>query len=144
MGGIAGKGTEFRRWNSGTGEWEALAEITNIALAGQSRELYDNTTLDTAGGYRTVVPGFRVGGTYTLSMNFSRDTYEQMFDDFESDDEQNYEICFPDDEKTTKEFSGYVQDLGEAISVVDIITNDVTIRVSGQPSINSGSGPSPG
>lgn len=144
MGGIAGKGTEFRRWNSATGEWEAQAEITNITLAGQTREIYDNTTLDTTGGYRTGVPGFRSGGTYTLAMNFTRDTYEQMIDDFESDTLQNYEICFPDDENTTKEFSGYVTELGESIPVGDIIKNDVSIFVYGQPTINSGSGPSAG
>ena len=34
---ISGVGTEFRRWNSTTGEWDAIAEINSITGPGMSR-----------------------------------------------------------------------------------------------------------
>ena len=141
---ISGVGTQFRRWNSAIGEWEALAEITGITGPGMSRGTSDTTALDTTGGYKTFIGAFRDAGTVSLAMNFTRDTYEQMKDDFESDDTQNYEIVLPDDENTTLEFEGLVTELPLTIPTDDKITADVTIKISGQPDLNSGSGPSAG
>ena len=138
----SGKGTEFRRWKSVTGEWEALAEIKSINGPGMSRGTSDTTTLDTPGGYKTFIGAFRDPGTVSMSMNFTRDTYEQMKADFEDDTLQNYEIVLPDDETTTLEFEGLVTELPLAVPTDDVITADVTIKVSGQVNLESGSGPS--
>jgi hypothetical protein len=73
-------------------------------------------------------------------MNFTRATYELMNTDFESSFLQNYEIYLPDTEGTSFEFEGLVTELGLAIPADDKITADVTIKVSGQIVINSGSG----
>lgn len=141
---ISGVGTEFRRWNTATGEWESIAEVNSITGPGMSRETIDTTSLDTTGGYRTFIASFRDPGTISMSMNFSRDTYEQMKTDFEDDSAQNYEIVLPDDEKTTIEFEGFVTELPISISADDKVSADVTIKVTGQVTINSGSGPSAG
>lgn len=141
---ISGVGTLFRRWNSTTGAWENIAEITNITGPGMSRESIDTTALDTDGGYRTFITGFRNAGTVTLAMNFRRDEYETMKTDFESDDLQNYEIVLPDDDNTSLEFEGLVTELPLAIPPDEKVTADVTIQISGQVNLESGSGPSPG
>jgi hypothetical protein len=143
MSGIAGMGTKFRRWNSATGEWEAIAEITNVDLSGMKRTTTEDTALDTPGGYETFIGGLRSGGDLKLSMNFTRNTYDLMLADFNSDLKQNYEIVFPDDDVTSFEFEGLVTDVPFKIDK-NKITADVTIKISGQPAINSGSGPSPG
>ena len=140
---ISGVGTEFRRWNSTTGEWDAIAEINSITGPGMSRATFDTTSLDTPGGYRTFLAGLRNPGTITLAMNFTRDTYETMKTDFESDDEQNYEIVLPDDDTTTLEFVGLVTELPLTIPEEKVAVN-VTIQISGQVTVESGSGPSPG
>jgi predicted secreted protein len=98
--------------------------------------------LDSTGGYRQFIGGFRDGGTVTLPMNFTRSTYEIMNTDFESDVLQNYEILLPDTELTSFEFTALVTELGLAIPADDKITADVTLKVSGQVVINSGSGSS--
>ena len=137
----AGVGTIFRRWNpllAGTNKWENIAEINSITGPSMSRDTIDVTSLDSIGGYREFITGFRKAGTVALKMNFTRSTYELMKDDFESDDAQNYEIILPDDENTTLEFQGYVTELPLTIPADDKMTADVTIQISGQVVINSG------
>lgn len=137
---IAGVGTKFRRWDGAN--WDDIAEINSIAGPNKSRDTIDTTSLDSTGGYRTFIGGFRDGGTVTLPMNFTRDTYEVMNTDFESDDLQNYEIYLPDAENTSFEFEALVTELGLGIPADDKVTADVTLKVSGQVTINSGSGSS--
>jgi predicted secreted protein len=135
---VAGVGTKFRRWNKVN--WVDIAEINSITGPNKSRTTIDTTSLDSTGGYREFIGGFRDGGTVTLPMNFTRATYDLMNDDFESDTLQNYEIYLPDTEGTSFEFEALVTELGLAIPVDDKITADVTLKVSGQIVINSGSG----
>jgi len=137
---ISGKGTQFRRWNTSTGQWENIAQINSITGPGMSRDTIDTTALDTTGGYRTFITGFRNPGTLTLTMNFTRDTYEQMKSDFEDDTPKNYEIVLPDDDNTSLEFQGLVTELPLTIPPDDKVTADVTIQISGQVSLESGSG----
>jgi len=137
---IAGVGTKFMRWDADTSTWEALAEINSISGPTKTRDFIDVTSLDSTGGYREFIAGFRDGGTVTLNMNFTRSTYDKMNDDFEDDDAQNYEIILPDDDVTSFEFSGLVTELPLEITTDDKVTANVTIKVNGQVTINSGSG----
>jgi len=131
---IAGVGTKFFR--NGT----ALAEVNSINGPGMTRDFIDVTSLDSTGGYREFIAGFRDGGTVTLNMNFTRATYELMKEDFENDDEQIYEIVLPDADSTSVEFVGLVTELPLTIPTDDKVTADVTIKVSGQVTVNSGTG----
>jgi len=140
---IAGVGTKFRRWGGNANpNWVDIAEITSIDGPTKSRDTIEVTNLDSTGGYREFIGGFRDGGTVTLPMNFTRETYETMNDDFEDDDLQNYEILLPDTEATSFEFTALVTELGLAVPADDKISADVTLKVSGQVVINSGSGSS--
>jgi len=141
---ITGKGTKFRRWNSATGAWEDIAKITNIDFGSGARDMHEVTTLGSTGGYREYIPGFRAGGTVTLSMIFDRDGYETMKNDFESDTKQNYEVVLADSENTSQEFEGFVSEMSLAIPFDAPITSEVTIQITGEPNLESGSGPSPG
>jgi len=140
---IAGVGTQFRRWNSSLGAWASIAEINSIDWSGMSRATFETTSLDTVGGYRTFKGSFRDPGQIVLNMNFTRDTYEQMLTDFDDDDELSYEIVLPDDDNTSIEFEGLVTELPFTIPG-EKVTANTTIKLSGQVTINSGSGPSPG
>jgi predicted secreted protein len=134
----AGVGTLFRRWSGAA--WVNLAEINSISGPNMTRDTIDVTSLDSTGGYREFIGGFRDGGTVQLNMNFIRASLDTMKDDFESDDLQNYEIVLPDDENTTLEFTGLVTELPLEIPPDDKITMAVSIKVSGQVTVNSGSG----
>ncbi len=134
---ISGVGTIFQRWNESTNKWEAVANITNISGPSATRNTLDTTTLDTEGGYRTFITGFRDAGEITMSMNFTRTAYDIMFGDFESDDPHNYEIILPDEENTSIEFEGFVT--GVPLTIPEgVATMEVTIKISGPIAVNSG------
>ena len=135
---VAGVGTEFRRWSGSA--WVQLSEINSITGPTMTRDFIDVTSLDSTGGYREFITGFRDAGTISLSMNFTRSTYNTFQDDFESPDTHYYEIVLPDVENTTLEFAGLVTEIPITIPTDDKITADVTIKISGPVVLNSGSG----
>jgi len=142
-----GIGTKFFRWSdqassSGTGVWEPIGEITAISGPDKSRETVDVTTLDSTDGYREFITALRDAGSISLTMNFTRNTYELMNDDFEDDDKQNYEILLPDADNTSLEFEGLVTELPLDVPLDDKISADVTIKISGKVTLNSGGGSS--
>ena len=134
---VAGVGTVVQRWN-GTSAWESIAEVTNISGPGFTREMIDVTSLDSTGGWREFISGFRDGGTLVLSMNYTRDGLDAFSDDFTSNDVQNYEIILPDDDNTSLEFEGLVQEFPLTIPTDSQITMEVTIKITGPVTINSG------
>jgi len=133
---VSGVGTQFRRWSGSV--WQDLSEINSITGPTMTRDFIDVTSLDSTGGYREFITGFRDAGTISLSMNFTRDTYDFFKADFESPDNHYYEICLPDVENTTMEFMGLVTEVPITIPTDDKITADVTIKITGQVLINSG------
>lgn len=135
-GAIAGIGAIFQRWdstlNSSAGGWVKLANINNISGPGMSRDTIDVSTLDTVGGYREFITGFRNPGTMTLEMNFTATDYTILKNDFELDTAQNYRVILPDATHTSFEFEGLVTELPLTIPPDNKITVNVTIQISGQ------------
>jgi len=139
---VAGVGAQFRRWD-GAGAWASLSDVKNIEGPTMARDFIDTTALDTDGGYRTFIAGFRDAGEVTLTINFTRAVWELLKTDYESDTLQNYEIVLPDSDNTSLEFEGLVTGLPLTIPPDDVVTSVVVIKISGQVTLNSGSGPSP-
>ena len=139
MSAISGVGTGFFRWDVNTGVWDKIAQVKSIAGPTMTRAFIDTTTLDTTGGYRTFIAGFRDPGQITLSMNFEREGYEAMKLDFEVEEVQNYQIVLPDTDSTSLMFEGLVTELPLNIPTDDVVTADVTIKVTGSVNLESGS-----
>ena len=59
--------------------------------------------------------------------------------DFESPIAQNYQIILPDEFETSLEFEGLVTELPLTIPTDDKITADVTIKITGDVVVPSGS-----
>lgn len=133
---ISGVGTAFHRWNGST--WDAIAEITSIKGPGLKRDQIEVTNLDSTGGYKEFIAGFKESGTITLTMNFIRSNFDLLLTDFESDTPGNYEIILGDSVSTSFEFEGLVTELPLSVGAKDAITNDVTILITGQVVVNSG------
>jgi predicted secreted protein len=132
---ISGVGTVIQRWN-GSSSWDTIAEVTNISGPGMERDFIEVTNLNSVGGWREFISGFRDGGTVVISMNYTRVGLDSFFADFESDAVQNYEIILPDG--TSLEFEGFTQGFPLTIPTDSQITMEVTIKVTGKPTINSG------
>lgn len=140
---IAGVGIELRRYNTGTSKWERLAEILSYDGPNKKRDTIDVTNMDSTDGYKEFIGGFRDSGELKCPMNFTRDTYDLMNEDFESETKQTYELAIPDADNTTLSFLGLVTDLGFKADTSKQVQADVTIKVSGKITIDSGSGPAP-
>lgn len=135
---IAGVGTVFNRGNGLSSEsFSPISEINSIDGLSATAEDIDVTSLDSTGGWREYIRGFRDAGTVVLNMNWTRDNYITMLADFESDDSVNYQIVFNDAGDTTIDFTGYVTELPITIPMDDKVTMTVTIKVTGQPSVSS-------
>jgi predicted secreted protein len=134
---FSGVGTTFRRWGGTT--WADIAEVNSISGPTMSRDTIDVTTLDSTGGYREFIAGFRDPGTVQLTMNFTATTYAIMKGDFDVETEQNYEILFPAaGDNYSFEFAGMVTELPVEITADDKVTSTVTIKISGAVTANSG------
>jgi predicted secreted protein len=120
--------------------WVSVGEVINISGPTMSRETIDVTSLASTSGYREFIAGFRDPGTLTFTMNFTRSDYDAMKADFESDTEVDYEMILPDDDVTTLEFSGLITELPLNLDPGSQITCNITIKVTGQVTVNSGSG----
>lgn len=136
--GLSGMGTIFSRWNTTTSKWVEIAEIKKIGWSGMSRKTFDTTTLSTPGGYETFGVGLRTAGSLKLDMNFTREAFDFMKADFDSDVIQNYELLLPDTDNTTFEFEGLVIECPFDIPQ-DQITLSVTIKINGAVATESGS-----
>ena len=140
---IAGVGTVFARADLGEGSsvgaYVALAEINSITGPGMTRDFIDVTSLDSVGGYREFIGGFRDGGNITLSMNFTFAGYLTMLTDFEASAAADYLVHLPDGVGgalgTEIRFSGFVTDLPLTIVPDDKVTLDITIKITGQVAV---------
>jgi predicted secreted protein len=135
---ISGVGTLFRRWNGSS--WDNIAEVNSISGPTMSRDTIDVTSLDSTGGYREYIGGFRDGGTISLTMNFTNATYVVMQTDYEDENSHHYEIVLPDTESTSLEFVGVVTEVPLEITADDKVTSSVTIKITGAVTVASGSG----
>lgn len=136
---VAGVGTQLLRWNDGSNQWEAIAQVKSITGPSKTRNFIDVTSLDSTGGYREFITGFRDAGTLSLNMLFNRDGYELFDADFASETPVNYQIILPDVDNTSLTFQGLVTEMPLTIPTDDAITNDVTIKITGTVTLESGS-----
>ena len=141
---IIGLGTQLKRWDSSGGSWQTIGNIVSITPLNPSRDTVDVTTYADTDGYRKFIGGLRDGGSVTFTMLFTREGYELLFNDFESNTLQNYEIVLPDDVNTTFEFEGLVTEMPLSTPIDEKVTVDVTIKISGAPYLGSGGSESPG
>jgi predicted secreted protein len=134
---VAGVGTVFSRWNGSS--YVPLAEVNSITGPSMTRNFIDVTSLDSTGGYREFITGFRDAGTLSLKMNFTAVSYLAMKADFESSIANQYQIALSDVAQTTLEFDGLVTECPLEIPTDDKITANVTIKISGPVYMNGSS-----
>lgn len=134
---ISGVGAQFLRWSGSV--WVPMARVRSIAGPTRTRAFIDITSLDSTGGYREFISGFRDAGTVTLACVYTRDSYELFNSDFEDDVDKQYQIVLPDDDVSTLYFEGQVTELPLNIPTDDAVTFNVTIKITGQVTLESGS-----
>lgn len=134
---VIGKGTRFLRGDGATSEnFTPIAEIRNIDFGAVARQLFEVTTLDSEDGWREHKSGFRDGGDVTLTMNFTRTTWADFYEDFNNDEPVNYRLEASDG-VTVLDFAAYCSGVPISIPFDNAIVSNVTIRITGPLSLQT-------
>ena len=133
---VSGVGTKFQRWNGSA--YVSLAEVNSITGPSMTRAFIDVTSLDSTGGYREFITGFRDAGTISLKMNFTTASYAFIKEDFQKVAANAYKIVLSDPGLSTLEFEGLVTELPLSIPTDDKISADCTIKITGEVIFVSG------
>lgn len=115
---------------------KAIAGLTEIGGIELTADTIDVTTLDSAGGYREFIGGFKDGGEVSISGFFDPTTgkgQKEMYDAFESGAVEDFAIEFPSSLKTKWEFKGIVTGFKTSTSLEDPVSFEGSIKVSGKP-----------
>lgn len=129
---ISGVGTKLYRDSAGDSSlasWEAISEVLSISGPTMSRGTIDVTNLDSAGGYREFITGFRDAGEITVNINYYKDGYKSLKEDFEADDPRWYKIVLPDNQALW--FEAYVTGIPLDIPLDSQISYNVTFKITG-------------
>ncbi|TYP67696.1 phage tail tube protein [Paenibacillus methanolicus] len=116
----------------------AVGNLSSIGGIEASAESIDVTALDSSGGYRRKIAGFKDGGEVSISGFFAPDDVGQaaIYAAFESGATSAYKIVFPPSLNAQWEFSGVVTGFSTSAELEDALTFEATITVSGEPILN--------
>lgn len=117
---------------------ESVGHLSSIGGIEASAETIDVTALDSQGGYRKKIAGFKDGGEVSVSGFFvPGDTGQAaMYTAFESGSTETFKIVFPASLNAQWEFSGVVTAFATSAELEDALTFEATISVSGEPILN--------
>lgn len=112
-----------------------LTEIGGLEL---SADTLDTTTLDSDGGYREFIGGFKDAGEVSLTGYLEIDNsnaQKKMYESFESGEVKDFSINFPESIGAKWVFKGVVTGFSTGASLEDLISFGATIKVSGKPNL---------
>ena len=113
-----------------------IAELSRIGPVGKTRELIDCTNLNTTGGYKEFIGGFRDGGEVALEGNFiAGDTSGQigLQTDFDGETAQSFVLYFPTAVTATWTFSAVVTKFETNFEINNKVTFAATLKITGEP-----------
>ncbi len=113
-----------------------IGGLTNIGGIEITAETMDSTTLESEGGYREFIGGFKDGGEVPIEGLFDPESAGQlaMQDSLDAGLAEDYKITFPTTPKAEWAFKGVVTSFKVGDAEVDgMIAFSSTIKVSGKP-----------
>lgn len=119
-----------------------VARLSSIGGLELSADTIDVTTLESDGGYREFIAGFKDAGEVAIEGYFVPTTgkgQKELYELFESGDEENYTIQFPED-MAKWEFKGIVVGFSTSADLEDPLSFSASIKVSGKPTLTIGGG----
>lgn len=119
-----------------------VARLSSIGGLELSADTIDTTTLESDGGYREFIAGFKDAGEVSLEGYFvptEGKGQKELYDRFESGEEDDYVIQFP--RNVAKwEFKGIVVGFSTSADLEDPLSFSASIKVSGKPTLTVGTG----
>lgn len=126
---------------AGGTSYTTVGQLYDIAPPGMSRDAIDVTDHSSTDRWREFIKGLKDGGEVTLSVwydpvNATQDFSTGVLADLDEDiTVPNWLITFPDVASTTWTIPGFVTDASPAVPLDDGMSMDVTVKVSGKPTL---------
>ena len=118
--------------------WVEMGEVDFIEGPGFSKTQIDVTTMGTTGGYREFISGLKDGGEVVLTMNFTKESYEQsksIFDRVGRFGVEDYSFILDDNPSEANRsclwFKASVEGMPVTVPIDDKVSMTVTLKVSG-------------
>lgn len=141
MAGQRGLGTtiEFEKTDSEQSNL-IIGNLTSIGEVGADADEIDVTTLDSTGGYREFIPGFKDAGEVALSGYFiAGKNHDKIIELFDSGESRNAIVAFPSGAKMT--FPCFVKSYKVGPEEVDgAVGFSASLRVTGKPVLTESAG----
>lgn len=115
---------------SSTGE---IGQVKSISGPGASFGDVDTTCLDSTSNFRTFVPGLGDGGEVTLSLVYDPSAHAPLANALGARTVKYWTVYHGSSGGDSDAFYGYVKSMSREIPLDDLITSDVTIKVTGLP-----------
>lgn len=119
-----------------------VARLTSIGGLDLTADTIDTTTLESEGGYREFIAGFKDAGEVPVEGYFVPAVgkgQSELYDLFESGDVEDFVIQFPNN-MAKWEFKGIVVGFATSADLEDPLAFSSSIKVSGKPKLTVGAG----
>lgn len=139
--GLAAFGTLLKRGDGATPEvFTDIAEVLDIGGISLENGMADVTSHLSASRYEQSVPTTKKVGPVTFKLNFVPTTPTHSYTsglikDFDNQTLRNFTVTFPDAGGTHWHFAAYVSKVDIAAPVKGILSGDVTLTISGAPTL---------
>lgn len=120
--------------------WTEVAYVKNATRGGGGANDVDETCLDSTSRFRDFQRGLVDGGTldFTMAWDSTNTSHKKLGTLYRTGDRKWWFIQYPSTTtQPVQKFRGYVQNIGDEIPLDDLITQPVTIKVSGNPGLSS-------
>ena len=137
-----GHGSLLKRGNGASPEiFETIAEVTNINPPDTEGEDVKVSHMESPGGFHEYIPGMQEGGEVSFTINLipahpTHNSTTGLAADKRTRATKNWKIELAGNVATWA-FSGYVKGFKVAIPVDDKVAADVTIKVTGEPTLTT-------
>ena len=114
-----------------------IAGLVNISGPEFSLDVEDVTTLNAEGGWEEIIPTILRSGELGLGINFKpgETGHQDLIKAMLEKDLDDFELVFPDDAATTWSFDAYVVGFSLNFEPESQIDAEVTVKISGEPTL---------
>lgn len=116
----------------------SIANVTSVSGPEIEREAYDVTAHDSPDGWREFIGGLKDGGEVSVEVNYDPRVHDDLVADFDDSAPRNYKMVFPGTLGSWA-FAALLTGFSQESPVDDKLSAELTLKVSGKPTITPGS-----
>lgn len=116
---------------------KTVAHCTSIGTPSVTTDMVECTALDSPGGFKEFMAGWKEGGEVTIEGYFdAADAGQQELQKVQDDGTKAaFQLVFPATIGKTWAYNGYVTAFSQTVATADIIGFSATIKVDGKPTL---------